>query len=488
MQVWLSLDFLLNWQGKVKRLTAARFYVELCLTMPFSFCMSKAASAVDCRSGFIKFLTVRPLRAVFFTILCRVNRMTTVQRTILRVFLPFAAGYFLSFLYRVVNAVLAPELLADLGLGPSSLGLLTATYFIAFASFQLPLGVLLDRFGPRRVESLLLLVAALGAFTFARADSLVQLIIGRALIGFGVSACLMAAFKAYTQWFSRERWPLVNGLQMGAGGLGALAGTTPVRAMLQLTDWRGIFLGLALLTLLVAVLVLLVVPEKRVVGSGESFADQLRGTKDVFTSRSFWRIAPLTALSQAAFFAVQGLWAGPWLKDVCRFEQAEVAGVLFWVAVAMVGGFISLGALAERLNRRNIPTLFTAVVGMGFFMVIQLLIVFGPAGWTMPLWTGFGFFGTSGIIAYASLAQSFPVHLAGRVTTAVNLLVFVAAFMGQWAIGLIVGLWPEAGSGHFAPQGLRAGFILILVCQSVGLLWFFLAGRIWREIRVGYPD
>jgi MFS family permease len=177
------------------------------------------------------------------------NHMTIVPSSLLRVFLPFAAGYFLSFLYRVVNAVLAPELLRDLGLGSSSLGLLTATYFIAFASFQLPLGVLLDRYGPRWIEALLLLIAALGAFCFSRAESIGQLILGRALIGFGVSACLMAAFKAYTQWFSAERWPLINGLQMAAGGLGALAATSPVQWMLRWTDWRGVFLGLALLTL-----------------------------------------------------------------------------------------------------------------------------------------------------------------------------------------------------------------------------------------------
>jgi len=120
-----------------------------------------------------------------------------------RVFLPFAAGYFLSYLYRVVNAVIAPDLVADLAIGPSALGLLTATYFIAFASAQLPLGVLLDRFGPRRMEAFLLLFAGLGAYLFARAESLVGLVVARAFIGFGVSACLMAAFKAYTIWFTR---------------------------------------------------------------------------------------------------------------------------------------------------------------------------------------------------------------------------------------------------------------------------------------------
>lgn len=119
------------------------------------------------------------------------------SRLLVRLFAPFAFGYFLSYLFRTVNAVIAPDLARDLGLQPASLGLLTAAYFLAFAAFQLPLGVLLDRFGPRRVEAGLLLVAAAGALVFARAESLGGLIAGRALIGFGVSSCLMAAFKGF---------------------------------------------------------------------------------------------------------------------------------------------------------------------------------------------------------------------------------------------------------------------------------------------------
>ncbi|NOQ52071.1 MAG: MFS transporter, partial [Desulfuromonadaceae bacterium] len=118
--------------------------------------------------------------------------------TLIRLFLPFGLGYFVSYLFRTVNAVIAPDLVADLGLTPADLGLLTSAYFLAFAAFQLPLGLLLDRFGPRRVESALLLFAAAGALLFARAESLLGLIVGRALIGLGVSACLMAAFKSFT--------------------------------------------------------------------------------------------------------------------------------------------------------------------------------------------------------------------------------------------------------------------------------------------------
>jgi MFS family permease len=401
--------------------------------------------------------------------------------TTLRVFFPFAAGYFLSYLYRVVNAVIAPDLVGDLGIGPSALGLLTATYFISFASFQLPLGVLLDRFGPRRMEAFLLLFAGLGAYLFSRSGSLTGLVVARALIGFGVSACLMAAFKAYTLWFPKERWPLVNGFQMAAGGLGALAATAPVEAALQTTDWRGVFMVLAVLTLLVAVAVFTVVPEKASGGGGETFNHQLQGVKTVFTSLEFWRAAPLTTFSQASFLSIQGLWAGPWLKDVAGLERMAVANVLLWIAVAMIVGFILLGALAERLSRSGISVLTTAVTGMGLFMGVQVLVLVGPVRWALPMWLLFGFFGTSGIIAYAALSQRFPVHLSGRVTTAVNLLVFVAAFLGQWAIGAIIGFWPVGADGKYALAGYRSGFSVMLTIQAATLLWFFTASRMIRN-------
>lgn len=397
--------------------------------------------------------------------------------TTVRVFVPFAAGYFLSYLYRVVNAVIAPDLVADLGIGPSALGLLTATYFIAFASAQLPLGVLLDRFGPRRMEAFLLLFAGLGAYLFSRSGSLAGLVTARACIGFGVSACLMAAFKAYTLWFPREQWPMVNGFQMAAGGLGALAATAPVEAALQYTDWRGVFMALAVSTLVVAAAVFGVVPETPTRKSKESVIRQLQGVRTVFTSLEFWRTAPLTTLSQAAFLAIQGLWAGPWLKDVAGMDRTAVAAALLRIAVAMIGGFIVLGTLAERLSRRGVRVRSTAVTGMGLFMVTQVLLLVVPTAYASHLWLLFGFFGTSGIIAYAALSQQFPVALSGRVTTAVNLLVFIAAFVGQWAIGIIIGLWPVGSGGSYAVAGYRTGFGLMIGLQAAALVWYRVAGR-----------
>ena len=145
-----------------------------------------------------------------------------------RIVVPFALGYFLSYFYRVINALIAPELTSELTLDATALGFLTSAYFFTFAAFQIPLGVFLDRFGPRRTESALLIVAATGAVVFATSDSVAALVLGRALIGLGVSACLMAAFKAYVLWFPAERRPLVNGLHMGIGGFGALVAPRPV--------------------------------------------------------------------------------------------------------------------------------------------------------------------------------------------------------------------------------------------------------------------
>ncbi len=393
----------------------------------------------------------------------------------LRVFIPFALGYFLSYLYRVVNAVLAPDLASELGIGPSELGLLTAAYFITFAAFQLPLGVLLDRFGPRKIESFLLIFAAAGAFVFSRAESVSGLVIGRALIGFGVSACLMAAFKAFVLWFRRERLPLINGIQMAAGGFGALTATAPVEAALGVTDWRGIFFILSIITLAVAAAVFFVVPEKKIEQHADSIKEQIQGIIQVFSSLTFWRIAPLTVMSQAAFLAIQGLWSGPWLRDVAGFERDMIARVLLMIAVAMVTGFILLGAAADRLRRLGIKPIVIAVAGMTAFMITQGLLTLEVTSWSRTLWVLFGIFGTTGIIPYAVLSQSFPLHLSGRVNTGVNLLVFIAAFSAQWGIGEIINLWPGTAAGGYAPAGYQAGFAMMLCLQVIALLWFVAA-------------
>jgi predicted MFS family arabinose efflux permease len=391
----------------------------------------------------------------------------------LRIFLPFAFGYFLSYLYRTVNAVLAPELVRDLGLDPARLGLLTAAYFLAFAVAQLPLGILLDRYGPRRVEATLLLVAAAGSLLFAQAATFAELLLGRALIGLGVAACLMAAFKAFTVWFPPDRLPFANGIQMVSGGLGALAATTPVELALPGMGWRGLFLVLAAVTLAAAVTIFTVVPVTADDRHGrETLRQQLAGVGTVFASRAFWRITPWAVTAQAAYLSLISLWAGPWLRDVAGFERFAVANTLLGISLAMIFGYFGFGTLAAVLGRRGVPTARVAAAGMSAFLGGQLLLILQPIGLAVPLWLLFGFCGTAGILPYAVLSQQFPPHLAGRVNTGLNLLVFLAAFAAQWGVGVIVWLWPEGATGGYAATGYAWGFGMLAGLQALAALWF----------------
>lgn len=394
---------------------------------------------------------------------------------VLRVFLPFAAGYFLSYLYRTINAVLSPYLVAELQLDATDLGLLTSIYFLTFAAFQLPLGMLLDRFGPRWVEAILLLVAATGAGLFAVSDDAANLILGRGLIGLGVSACLMASFKAFVVWFPAARLPVVNGWVLAAGGMGALAATAPIEAALKITDWRGLFILLAGLSVAVAVALLLAVPER---GSGtvsHGWREQWREVVGIYRHSGFWRVAPSAVLSQASFLAIQGLWAGPWLRDVAGLDKAAAAGYLFWIAAAMVSGFLGMGQVTYWLSRLGVPPLGVAGGGMMLFMLVQWAILLS-GGSLLLLWVLFGFFGTSGVLNYAILSQSFPPALAGRVNTALNLLVFVAAFAGQWGMGTIINHWPADGGGY-ADVGYRWAFGFVLTLQALTWGWLLLRMR-----------
>ncbi len=392
---------------------------------------------------------------------------------VLRVFTPFALGYFLSYTYRTVNAVIAPDLVLDLGLNANALGLLTSAYFLSFAAFQLPLGILLDHYGPRRVEAVLLLFASLGAAFFAMAENIPGLIIARGLIGFGVSACLMASFKAYVMWFPKEKLPLVNGFQLMAGGLGALAATQPVEMLLTMTDWRGVFWLLAAATFAVALMIFFIVPDGKHKEGNATLKDAIKGVGLVFSSPLFWRVAPITVMSQAAFLATQSLWSGPWLRDVAGMARDDVAFSLFLIACSMIFGFFFWGILSERLSKiYGVRPMSVSMFGMVSFAIVQAVLVAQPIEWAVGIWMAFGFFGTSGIIAYAALSQSFPHHLAGRVNTGINLLAFVMAFAGQWATGVIIDLWPVGTNGGYNPHGYAWAFAALMVLQLSALVWY----------------
>lgn len=380
----------------------------------------------------------------------------------------YAAGYFLSYGLRSVNAVIAPELIRDLGITSADMGLLTSAYFLAFGLFQLPLGLLLDRFGPRRVEAALLLLAAAGCALFGAGQTLTTLVLGRALIGLGVSSCLMASFKAFSQWFPVERLPSLTATIMVAGGLGALSASVPVEAALPLLGWRGMFYLFAAL-LVASAGFLMTVPDRTALAHSEPLGQQVRTLLGIFGKRVFWRFAPQGCLSSGGFMAVQGLWAVPWLIEVNGAARADAAGVLFLLGLAMLSGFVFVATCSRWLARNGVApmTLLTLGIGIGLLVEAAIIADLARPAW---LWPMLGLSFSLSNVAYSQLSAEFPVELSGRVNTALNLMVFVGAFGLQWGIGALVDGLTLGGVAR--TQAFRITFSVLLVLQALAFGWF----------------
>ncbi|MEN9373682.1 MAG: hypothetical protein RIR79_1234 [Pseudomonadota bacterium] len=391
----------------------------------------------------------------------------------LRLVPAYALGYFLSYGLRSVNAVIAPDLMREMGISAVELGMLTSAYFLAFGLFQLPLGVLLDRFGPRRVEAVLLLVAAGGCALFAVGNSLQTLVLARALIGLGVSACLMASFKAFSQWFEVQRLASLNATVMVAGGLGALSASVPIEMALPFIGWRGIFMA-ASGSLVLAAGFLWTVPDQTSTEKPQPFAQQLQALGSIYRSRIFWRFAPLSCLSVGSYMALQGLWAVPWMMEVAGLTRSASANVLLIMSIAMLVGFLLIASGSIWLARQGIAPRMLFVFGMVLALVGQLGIVLELAP-SIVVWSVMGFAFSFSNIAYPQLTAHFDKALSGRVNTALNLIVFLGAFGLQWGVGALVD-WFTVG-GMERVSAFRTSFALLLAAQGLAFIWFWVPIR-----------
>ena len=222
-----------------------------------------------------------------------------------RVLLPFAAGYYLSYVFRTINGLIAGDLAADIGLSPPDLGLLTSVYFLMMAVVQWPFGVMLDRYGPRSVQSICLVGAAAGAILFATSETLAGLVFGRAVMGVGFAVALMAGLKAIVLWFPSKRIAGANGLLVTAGAFGAVTATWPMQMAVNTVGWRDLVLVLAAVTLGAAAIMFLAVPRHvvRKRHPAKQFAITLRA---IYTDQRFFRLAPLSAACVGSAWAMHG--------------------------------------------------------------------------------------------------------------------------------------------------------------------------------------
>lgn len=395
-------------------------------------------------------------------------------RPFVLVLLPFAAGYYLSYVFRTINALIAGTLTRELSLSAADLGLLTSVYFLAMAAVQLPLGVLLDRFGPRRVQSTCLLFAAVGAGVFAGAGGLTGLMLGRALIGIGVATALMASLKAIVMWFPKERIGFANGWVVMLGALGAVTATLPAEALVDQLGWRGLFALLAAATAFTALIIFVAVPEPPRSTTGVRPARVKLA--DIYRDIRFLRLAPVSTLCIGTAWSLQGLWAAPWLEHVEGLDRDAVIWHLLIMGLALSAGAVLLGWGADRMHRHGLGReAFYAIIAIVFIVAQLVLILRLPVPTIIP-WAVIAAVGAATVLSFAILPEYFPKEMSARANAALNILHLTGAFILQYVTGVIVSWWP-ASSGHPPVQAYEAAFGFSVILQLIALLWFLASAR-----------
>jgi predicted MFS family arabinose efflux permease len=395
-------------------------------------------------------------------------------RVAVAMFLAFAFAYFFSALLRAVTATLAPAFSAELGLSSGDLGLLAGAYFLGFSVMQLPLGRWLDRVGPRRVLLGFLSVAVVACAGFAQADSFVGLWLARALIGIGVSACLMAPMTAYRHRFEETAQLRANSWMLMTGSLGMLASTLPVQWLVPLVGWRGLFWGVAAMLVIAMLLIAALVPRDRPSEPVDpaSATHAPASYASIFRHPYFLRLAPMAFVLYGGLLAVQSLWAGPWLTQVAGQSAGQAAQGLFAINLSMLCAFFAWGVLMPRLRQWGWTVDRLIALGVPVSLGLLALVVWlGPqaqAGW----WALWCISCTFVSLSQPAVGQAFPAAVAGRALSAYNLVIFLGVFSVQWGIGLAVDAL--LGFGWDRPAAMRAAVALFGCAATTTYLWFLL--------------
>ncbi len=405
------------------------------------------------------------------------------MRIFARVTLPLAAMNFTNQASRSVVATVGPLMAVELGLSASGLGALAAVFFASYALAQLPIGVAMDVHGARKVQTVLALVAACGFALCAFAPDTGVLAVGRFVTGIGIAGALIGIMQANRQWYRPDQLAQMTGAAVFIGASGGLAATVPVQLVLPYIGWRGAFLGLAVLACCVSLWVRLSVPLAPpgfTAPARRSLVKEVAEFGRIFAHPEFIRFMPAIGLLSGLVFTYQGLWAGPWLRDVGELPDLSRANVLLCYALGMMTGNLISGQLASMAQRRGIEPMLVPYGGMAAMLVFQVVLMLRPAGAPLLalLWFGFAFSGSCGPASYSLIAQRFAPELVGRVATAMNGSMLALVFLLQNAIGWVLDFWPRTASGGWDPAGYSWALGFTLAGQVVTIAWLLLARRI----------
>ena len=406
------------------------------------------------------------------------------------IFLITSANFFLSQFYRASMAVIAPELLQDLSLNTRQLGIISASFFYAFALTQIPISIFIDKIGARRLMTALSTVGIAGAILFSRADSFTAGVLARALLGFGMSCNLMGTLKLMTLWFKPSHFATISGFIFSIGTVGNMAATVPFVALVQHIGWRDSFLAIGALNFLIVIILYLVVRDRPdYQSSGEnpgSIDSKLSQTLGNFATllrkKDFWIISMATLVGYGTFAAFQTLWAGPYLIEVIGLSALETGNVIFLMNLGMIVGAPTWGVMSDKVVKNRKWVIFFGALCTASVMLIFTGKTAASAAITIAvLFFCFGAFRSAGLLMYPHIKELVPLNSAGAVMTGLNFFTMIGPAIFLQGLGYMMqALYPEASRGVLA---FRAAFYVCMGC----LLFTALLYAFTREKKLA-PD
>ena len=399
--------------------------------------------------------------------------MTSARRRWL-IFAVIALGYILVYFHRLCAAVVATDMQRDLGATGPLLGAMASAYFWPYAFMQLPAGLLSDSFGPRRTISIFFVLAFIGSVVLALAPTVGIAILGRTLVGLGVSMLFVPAIKILAVWFNQREFPVMTGVLVAIGGVGSLIASGPLARLNILWGWRNSFLFIGGATLVFCGAVLLWVrdrPEGPVAESSrpQTAAELAATVRLILHHRPFWPLAAWFFFECAIFFAFFGLWGGPFLHDVYHLGRAAAGDLLMMGAIGMIVGSPLLSFLSNRVFRGRKPVLIGAAA---LSTVLTIALALDPGGYGRPalmaILFGLGL-STNAIVSvgFTAAKELFVVRMAGAATGLINLFPFLGGGLLQIFIGWLLG---TAGPDGFSARGWQMALVTLCGCAVIALV------------------
>ena len=393
------------------------------------------------------------------------------------IMLVLCAGYTVSQFLRTSLGVLSPNLMHDFNINPNNMGLLGGVFFLSFAIFQIPAGILIDKYGPRKVMSSVIIFAVLGSIIFALSNSFYILLIGRVLMGLGCSICLMGSLVLITRWTDSDQFSKLAGIILAVGGIGGLLATTPLSYFSELFGWRLSFWLAAAVTFCVMVLYYFILEDRKndLILNRTNETISLKNLLFILKERNFKFMIPMSLMSYSSLVVILGLWGAPYLKDIHGLDSVERGKILMLMAISWNIGSFVFGRLRSIFGNYKNVVIFGAT-GVIILLFILSIITEINSIYLYILFCILGFFGAFSVALISHYQVLFDKEYMGRALSTANFFNFGGVFFVQWLTGKIIYLMGGDSTG--APiEAYRLAFLFVAILLLISLCIYFFSNE-----------